>query len=161
MFSKDKEYNHELNAKILLYSFERAIQSLPVHSQEFILVIDMNGFGWVNFPPMNTISKMTSILGKHMPRRLGNVFMLNVSYIVNMAYDMVAMSLAEVTRSKFRFLSCDRTEIFNALNQHIDAEEIPVEYGGTKTMSFDVAEYLASDIYYTGDFNGGKPPLYA
>ena len=74
---------------------------------------------------------------------------------------MVAMSLAEVTRSKFRFLSGDKAEMLAVLSEHIDVEEIPVEYGGKKEVVFDVEEYLAGDLYYIGENNGVKPPLYA
>lgn len=43
---------------------------------------------------------------------------------------------------------------------YIDEEEVPVEYGGKKTVVFNVEEYLESDAYYTGGINGAKPPLY-
>ena len=88
------------------------------------------------------------------------MFLLNVSYIVNLAYEMVAMSLAEVTKNKFRFLSGDKVEILAVLSEYIDAEEIPVEYGGKKELAFDVEEYLAGDLY-VAENTGNKPPLYA
>jgi len=111
LFHNDKLSEPSVNAKCLLYSFERAIQSLPPQKQEFVLVIDTKGFGYSNVPPMNIVSEMSEILAKHMPRRLGVVFVVNVSYVVHWVYDMVSIAMSEVTRNKFRFISSNKDDM--------------------------------------------------
>jgi len=111
LFHNDKQSDPTVNAKCLLYSFERAIQSLPPQKQEFVLLIDTKGFGYANVPPMHIVSEMSEVLAKHMPRRLGVVFVVNVSYVVHWVYDMVSIAMSEVTRNKFRFLSSNKAEM--------------------------------------------------
>jgi len=111
LFHNDKLSDPAVNAKCLLYSFERAIQTLPPQKQEFVLLIDTKGFGYANVPPMHIVSEMSEILAKHMPRRLGVVFVVNVSYVVHWVYDMVSIAMSEVTRNKFRFISSNKEEM--------------------------------------------------
>lgn len=110
-FHGDRNSDPVINAKCLLYTFERAIQSLPSQKQEFILVIDTKKFGYNDVPPMTVMSEMSEILAKHMPRRLGAVYVVNVSYVVNWVYDMVSIAMSDVTRNKFRFLGASKDEM--------------------------------------------------
>ena len=117
LFHNDKLSDPAVNAKCLLYSFERAIQSMPPQKQEFVLVIDTKGFGYANVPPMHIVSEMSEILAKHMPRRLGVVFVVNVSYVVHWVYDMVSIAMSEVTRNKFRFISSNKDDMRRIMGQ--------------------------------------------
>lgn len=61
LFHNDTLSDPFINAKCLLYTFERAIQSLPLQKQEFVLLIDTKGFGYNNVPPIAVISEMSEV----------------------------------------------------------------------------------------------------
>lgn len=103
---------------------------------------------------MAIISEMSEILAKHMPRRLGVVFVVNVSYVVHWVYDMVSIAMSEVTRNKFRFISSSKDEMRRVIGDYIDLSVLPVEYGGrgpSPVQDYNVHEYLASDPYLSND----------
>lgn len=151
MFGKDKLLDSRLNATCLLYTFERAIQSMSSDQTEFVMIMDMAGFGYKNVPSMTIMSEMTDILAKHVPRRLGQVYVVNVSYIVTWVYDMLSISLSDVTKSKFRFISGGKIEMLKVMREQIDENVLPEQYGGMGKLEFDVNTYLESDPYLSGN----------
>jgi len=154
LFHNQKCMDAKINSVCLLYSMERAIQSLDPQNQEIVLFIDTKGFGYANVPSMAILSEMSEILAKHMPRRLGVVFVVNVSYVVNWVYDMVSIAMSEVTRQKFRFISSNKEEMKKIIGEYIDLNELPAEYGGLAPRAdtnFSVHDYMASDSYLSND----------
>lgn len=73
IFGRDRCPDAETNATCLLYTFERAIQSMSPSTSEFVLLMDMAGFGYAHVPSVAVMGRMTEMLAKHMPRRLGQV----------------------------------------------------------------------------------------
>lgn len=61
LFHNDQLSDPAVNARCLLYTFERAIQALPPQKQEFVLLIDTKGFGYNNVPPITVISEMSEV----------------------------------------------------------------------------------------------------
>jgi len=151
IFERDRLLDSRLNATCLLYTFERAVQLMSSHQTEFIMIMDMAGFGYKNVPSMTVMSEMTEILAKHVPRRLGQVYVVNVSYIVTWVYDMLSISLSEVTKSKFRFISGGKNEMFKVMKETIDENILPEQYGGKGKLEFDINTYLDSDPYLSDD----------
>ena len=151
IFGRDKLLDSRLNATSLLYTFERAIQSMSPSQTEFIMIMDMAGFGYKNVPSMTIMSEMTEILAKHVPRRLGQVYVVNVSYIVTWVYDMLSISLSDVTKSKFRFISGGKSEMLKVMREQIDENILPEQYGGKGKLEFDINTYLDSDPYLSED----------
>ena len=151
IFGRDKLLDSRLNATCLLYTFERAVQSMSPSQTEFIMIMDMAGFGYKNVPSMTVMSEMTEILAKHVPRRLGQVYVVNVSYIVTWVYDMLSISLSDVTKSKFRFISGGKSEMVRVMKDQIDENILPEQYGGKGTLDFDINSYLDCDPYLSDD----------
>jgi hypothetical protein len=143
LFHNDTAINSAVNAKCLLYTFERAIQSLPAQKQEFALLIDTKGFGYNNVPPMTVISEMSEILAKHMPRRLGVVFVINVSYVVHWVYDMVSIAMSEVTRNKFRFISSNKEEMRRIIGEFTHCT--PNQPSVSRSLTFSTSPILLSE----------------
>ena len=143
LFHNDTAMNSAVNAKCLLYTFERAIQSLPAQKQEFALLIDTKGFGYNNVPPMTVISEMSEILAKHMPRRLGVVFVINVSYVVHWVYDMVSIAMSEVTRNKFRFISSNKEEMRRIIGEFTHCT--PNQPSVSRSLTFSTSPILLSE----------------
>ena len=156
-FANDK-LDYYVNGRCVIYAYERAVQMMSPAHQEFVLLMNMAHFGFRNMPPMSIVSEMSNLFGKHMPRRLGNVFLLNVSYVVNLVYDMVSMSLSDVTKKKFRFLSGSKEEQRRCLLEYIDEDVLASAFGGTRDVDFNVDEFLAGDPYLR---EGTEKPLYS
>lgn len=90
---------------------ERALQALSPDLQEYIMIVDCANVGYGDVPPLKVIQELSGILSKHYPRRLGQVYVVNISYIVTWIYDMIAFYLSDVTKKKFRFISGGKNEM--------------------------------------------------
>ena len=67
--------------------------------------------GMMNAPAMQFIGDTIDVLSKHYPRRLGQLFIINVSSIVFWFWDLISMSLSEVTRKKIQFITDSKSEM--------------------------------------------------
>jgi hypothetical protein len=64
---------------------------------------------------------------------------------------MLSISLSDVTKSKFRFISGGKSEMFRVMKEQIDENILPEQYGGKGTLEFDINAYLDSDPYLSDD----------
>lgn len=147
-FEKDRCTDGHIKGRTLIYSFERAIQLLPCNQTSFLVIIDMNGFGYNSAPAMKDLKAIGESLSKHMCCRLFKVYIVNVSFLTKMVYDTISSLFSEVTRSKFVFIS-DKKEILSNLKDLIDVDNIPVEYGGNSNdmLNFDFKKYMEYDPF--------------
>lgn len=160
---RDDKLDYSTNGMCLVYSIERAIQSMSDNVTEYILIVDCSGFGYRNVPPVSAMSDMAQILGNHMAKRLGAVYVINTGYVVSWVYDMVSMFMNDITKKKFRFIKGSKGDIAKQMTEHIDLRMIPEEYGGTRAKSlqetFVVDAYLDDDPFVvaaqSGELRGG------
>jgi hypothetical protein len=160
---RDDKLDYSTNGICLVYSIERAIQRMNGDATEYILIVDCSNFGYRNVPPINAMSDMAQILGNHMAKRLGAVYVINTGYVVSWVYDMVSMFMNDITKKKFRFIKGSKDVIGKQMSELIDLSMIPKEYGGTRPKSlletFDVDTYLSDDPFLvaaeSGELRGG------
>jgi hypothetical protein len=97
-----------------------------------------------------------------MARRLGGVYVINVSYMVQWLYDLIAMFMNDITKNKFRFVRGDLKSVEATLSPLMDMKYVPTELGGGYDVnkSFRVDDYLDSDVYLSWD-PSNPPPLYS
>ena len=82
--------------------------------------------------------------------------MINVSFIIQIAYDMASVLMSPQTREKFRFLGTSKEEMRRALGEFIDVSVLPREYGGEGEMpTMDVEAYVDGDRYLRHCLRGG------
>jgi len=67
------------------------------------------------------------------PESLRRVFVINAPKIFTFAFSMVRPLLSQVTLDKIKVFGTDREQWTEALLQDIDADQLPVHYGGTMT----------------------------
>ena len=147
IFARDHEHAFDDNFYGTIYVMERILQDQPAH-QDFILITDCAGFGYNHIPPFATLRDWADIMGKHFPKRLSNIIMINVSFIIQIAYDVASALMSPHTREKFRFLGTSKDEMRRALEEYIDVSVLPREYGGDGAMpTMDVEAYVGSDRY--------------
>ena len=131
------------NVKCLLYTMERCIKHMPPDKNELICLIDAKDLGMMNAPALQFITDTIDILNKHYPRRMGQLFVINVSSVVFFFWNAVSMSLSEVTRKKIQFLTDDKSEMERRIGEYIPMEELLPEFGGSSENKWDLDEYLS------------------
>ena len=76
------------------------------------------------------ITRMIGIDSKHYPETLGRMFIINVPTIFSIAWALIAPFLDERTQNKIEIISSE-SAWKKRLRECVDADKLPVEYGGT------------------------------
>ena len=107
----------------------------PSETQKICIVLDARGIGMRDMggEVFEFIRRCTSAMQCHYPQRSFKIFIVNVPSWFGMAWKGVKPLLNEATRAKTNILT--ESETAAALLEFIDAENLPVEYGGTCSCS--------------------------
>ena len=108
ILSRENTWNPAGNILALVYTLERAIRSMSASVQETICVIDCDGVGMMNAPTIGFLSLVIEVLGKHYPRRNGQIFICNVSSVFYFLWNAISVTLSEVTKKKIHILTSDK-----------------------------------------------------
>ena len=112
MLGKENTWSADGNTAAVIYTLERAITSMQAaggagHVQEAVYIIDCEGVGLTTAPATAFVSQLIGVLGKHYPRRMGQIFICNVSSVFYFIWNVVSLSLAEMTVKKVQILTSD------------------------------------------------------
>eukprot|EP00607_Mallomonas_marina_P007657 CAMPEP_0182422434 /NCGR_PEP_ID=MMETSP1167-20130531/8132_1 /TAXON_ID=2988 /ORGANISM="Mallomonas Sp, Strain CCMP3275" /LENGTH=370 /DNA_ID=CAMNT_0024600497 /DNA_START=463 /DNA_END=1575 /DNA_ORIENTATION=+ len=136
------------NVKALIYTIERAVQCMPEDTgMDMFCIVDCQGVGMMNTPSMTVIKELVDIMGNHMPRRLGQLFVCNVSSLFYFLWNVISNSLSETTRHKINLLSDSLEEQRRVIGQYVDEKVLLASFGGNNQYEFDVDEYLVQDSF--------------
>lgn len=103
-------------------------QKLGKHIDSWTVIMDLKGLGWSHKELMKFTQIISQIDQDYYPERLGQMFIVNPPWIFNALFAIVKPWLDPATKAKIHVLGSD----FKAkLLQHIDAEQLPAEYGGS------------------------------
>lgn len=99
-------------------------------TQKLCLVLDTRGLGMRDMggESFEFIRRCTGVMQRHYPQRSFKIFFINVPSWFGMAWKGVKPLLNEATRAKTSIVTENDTPA--ALLEWIDAENLPVEYGG-------------------------------
>jgi len=86
------------------------------------------------------------------PDNYRRVFVVNAPKLFTIFYPMIKPFISPITASKFRFYGCDRDQWKAALLTEIDADQLPIHYGGT------LADPDGNPMYLTKICMGGEVP---
>lgn len=111
----DVHKDFDRNVHSFLYCVERAVQRLPLQHEDIVVVLDCSGIGFRDFPPISTVSPAARVLSRHIPRRLGKMYLVNVNMVVQWIYEAVAIYLSEVTKKKLVFAGSSPTSMMKAM----------------------------------------------
>merc|ERR1712136_575835 len=75
----------------------------------------------------------TKTLEENYPENLGRLFVINAPKMFTLLFAAVKPLLTQATIDKFRIYGTDENEWKPALLEYIDADQLPVHYGGTMT----------------------------
>eukprot|EP00903_Cladosiphon_okamuranus_P010915 g10310.t1 len=130
------------NSKLMIYNLERAIRLMPRHSWQYTIVIDCEGMGLKQLPPVAYMKKMFELLGHHYPMRLGHVLFTNVSPSVMLCWKVVSPLLQARTKAKMHLIPSTKLA---QTARYIHPSQLLDFVGGQSPWRFDAATYFAND----------------
>jgi hypothetical protein len=107
------------NLMSMVYSMERAIGMMECNTSEMIAIVDCAGVGMMNAPSTAFLKLAIEVMGKHYPRRNGQVFIVNVSSVFYMVWNIISLTLSEIAKKKIQILTSDTAEMRAAIGNAI------------------------------------------
>ena len=91
-------------------------------------IIDLAGVGLGHRNAISLLQTASSLDAKYYPGIIGDIFVINTPFVIPGLWEMVKMILPMSTITKIHVLGTDYKQ---TLLQHIHADQLPEEYGGT------------------------------
>ncbi|XP_037126173.1 SEC14-like protein 2 [Syngnathus acus] len=100
--------------------------------ESITMIYDMEGLGLKHLwkPAIQTYGEILQMFEDNYPEGLKKLFVIKAPKLFPVAYNLVKHFLSEITRQKIFILGADWQQV---LLGHIDAEQLPVVYGGKLT----------------------------
>ncbi|XP_039635656.1 SEC14-like protein 2 [Perca fluviatilis] len=110
----------------------RQSEKLGKNIEAISLIYDCEGLGLKHIwkPAIETYGEILTMYEENYPEGLKQVFLIKAPKMFPMAYNLIKHFLCEETRRKINVLGSNWQEV---LRQHIDPDQLPVAYGGTRT----------------------------
>lgn len=116
---KENTWDPTGNTIALVYTLERAIRSMSVNITDTVCMIDCQGLGMMNSPSTTFLGMIIDILGRHYPRRNGQIFICNVSSTFYFIWNVISLSLSDVTKKKIQILTSDVNEMRKVIGKFL------------------------------------------
>jgi hypothetical protein len=100
------------------------------HIETFALIYDLSGLTLKARKALPLLKKCFYIDDNYYPERLGQMFVVNPPRIFPILWNIVKHWLDQVTQRKI-FIIRKGPETATTLLEHIDSDQLPLEYGGT------------------------------
>ena len=115
-------------------------------TQKMCIVLDARGIGMRDMggEVFEFVRRCTGAMQRHYPQRSFKIFIVNVPSWFGMAWKGMKPLLNEATRAKTNILT--ESETASGLLEFIDAESLPVEYGGTCSCSGGCATHSSYQL---------------
>lgn len=132
---------------------------------KLLLVLDARGIGMRDLTgePFEFIRRCTGVMQRHYPQKSFKIFFVNVPTWFGMVWKSIKPMLNEATRAKTNILT--ESEVASGLLEYIDADNLPVEYGGNcacnggceKHSAFqDLQQSLVDSVIQGTAFDAGE-----
>ncbi|CAH0487520.1 unnamed protein product [Peronospora farinosa] len=115
-------------------------------TQKMCIVLDARGIGMRDMggEVFEFVRRCTGAMQRHYPQRSFKIFIVNVPSWFGMAWKGLKPLLNEATRAKTNILT--ESETAAGLLEFVDAENLPVEYGGTCSCSGGCATHSSYQL---------------
>ncbi|XP_061656940.1 SEC14-like protein 2 [Syngnathoides biaculeatus] len=107
-------------------------RQLGVNVESITLIYDCEGLGLKHMwrPAIETYGEILTMFEDNYPEALKRVFLIKAPKVFPVVYNLIKNFLCEDTRRKIIVLGSNWQEVLRA---HVDAEQLPAAYGGTRT----------------------------
>ncbi|XP_019394811.1 PREDICTED: SEC14-like protein 2 [Crocodylus porosus] len=133
----------------LLQECDKQSQKLGKKVEMVMMIFDCEGLSLKHLwkPAIEAYGEFLGMFEENYPETLKRLFIIKAPKLFPVAYNLIKHFLSEDTRKKIVVLGANWKEV---LQKYIDHEEIPVEFGGTRTDP-DGNPKCESKINYGGD----------
>jgi len=115
-----KRRNEEMNSNVTYQTFIGDMSDVSMRDMYYKPYLDAG-------------MESTKIMEANYPENLRRLFVINAPRLFTLLFNMVKPMLSQATIEKFRIYGCNQEEWKAALLEDIDADQLPVAYGGTLT----------------------------
>lgn len=91
------------------------------------MVVDLENSPWLD---KDFIKSLIPILGNYFPDLLYKMFLINASFVMRSAWNVIYRFLHPVTQKKITLIGSGKNEILKLLKTEINDDEIPKKLGG-------------------------------
>jgi hypothetical protein len=138
--------DYDKGVQLLVYTMEKAIESMPEGVEQLVWFIDFKGFSRQNSIPLNVAKETISILSDQYPERLAACYFVDAPFIFNLFYKTISVFVNPNTRNKVNFVSGSHQEKRNQLAPHFDMTKLHTRYGGDVEANYDHAAYWKPEM---------------
>ncbi|KAH7277023.1 hypothetical protein KP509_39G030400 [Ceratopteris richardii] len=126
--------------KQLVYAMENALLYLPENQDQFVWIIDYDGWSLSKATPLKTSKEVANILQNHYPERLAVAILLNAPKAFEYVWKLIKPFVDPTTYKKARFVYTHDPKSLNALEDVFDLKSLDLNLRG----KYDHAEYACS-----------------
>ncbi|XP_061553868.1 SEC14-like protein 2 isoform X3 [Phycodurus eques] len=121
------------NMEMLQRECQKQSRKLGVNVESVTLIYDCEGLGFKHMwkPAIETYGEILTMFEDNYPEGLKRVFLIKAPKVFPVAYNLIKNFLCEETRRKLVVLGTGNWQ--EVLRTHVDAEQLPAAYGGTRT----------------------------
>jgi len=143
---RENSTDYVRNVKLLIYTMERAIESMPEGVEQMVFLIDFNNYSRKNVMPYNVIMEVLNILSNHYPERLGAGFLIDSPWLFSLSYKAISPFINPVTKSKVHFVSGSESAKEQEFSKYFDMSTMERRYGGTSDFEYNHEVFWKAEI---------------
>jgi phosphatidylinositol/phosphatidylcholine transfer protein len=121
-----------------IYGFEHQLRRMRVQTKKLnkpissaVQISDLTGFGVRHAKGLSLLKHFIEIDAANYPETLSKAFVINAPWYYSVMWKIIRPLVDPVTRQKVHVLGSNFKEV---LLQHIDADQLPIEYGGSANI---------------------------
>lgn len=122
--------SHEGQLKQFVYTMENATLYLPANQEQFLWIIDFEGWSRSKASPLKTVRETAYILQNHYPERLAVGVMLNAPKLFEYTWKLWRPFIDPTTYQKARFIYSNDSKSWKTIEDLLDPESADFKLEG-------------------------------
>lgn len=152
--------SHEGQLKHLVYTMENATLHLPADQEQFLWIIDFEGWSLSKASPLKTVRETANILQNHYPERLAVGVMLNAPKIFEYTWKMWKPFIDPTTYKKARFVYTNDPSTLKMIEDLFDQDSVDFNFKGqykhTEYARLMQADDLTKEVFWNQTESGAS-----
>jgi hypothetical protein len=138
--------DYENGVRLLVYTIERAIESMPENVEQMIWFIDFKGMTRSNLIPISVAKDTIDILSNQYPERLGLCFFVDTPSAFTLFWKAIKPFINPVTKSKVHIVNGSVQEKGAFFAKFFDLYQIETKYGGFIQWQYQHSVYWKEEM---------------
>lgn len=153
--------SHDGQLKHLVYTMENATLYLPADQEQFLWIIDFEGWSLSKASPLKTVRETANILQNHYPERLAAGIMLNAPKIFEYTWKLWKPFVDPTTYQKARFVYTSDSRSLKTIEDLFDQKSMDFNFEGqykhTEYSQLMQADDLKKKAFWDQADSGSSP----